>query len=148
MRKRQRRKLCSEHIWCLRSRCSTVTMYQTYQSFLACSVWIYLVTFLPPANEVWGKVIFLHLSVILFTGGGVPGHVPPRVVHPLGRYIPLYTPRQCMLGYGQQAGGAHPTGMHSCHSAKYAFGVIFSQCEWKLGGTFPYPTQCKIISKA
>ena len=34
---------------------------------------------LPPANEVWGKVIFLHLFVILFTGGqpgpraGVPG---------------------------------------------------------------------------
>ena len=26
--------------------------------------------FLPPANEVWGKVIFLHLSVILFRGGG------------------------------------------------------------------------------
>ena len=26
-----------------------------------------------PANEVWGKVIFLHLSVILFTRGGVPG---------------------------------------------------------------------------
>ena len=26
-------------------------------------------TFLPPANEVWGKVIFLHLFVILFTGG-------------------------------------------------------------------------------
>ena len=25
-----------------------------------------------PANEVWGKVIFLHLFVILFTGG-VPG---------------------------------------------------------------------------
>ena len=25
---------------------------------------------LPPANEVWGNVIFLHLSVILFTGGG------------------------------------------------------------------------------
>ena len=29
--------------------------------------------FLPPANEVWGKVIFLHQFVILFTGGG--GHV-------------------------------------------------------------------------
>ena len=27
-------------------------------------------TFLPPANEVSGKVISLHLSVILFTGGG------------------------------------------------------------------------------
>ena len=26
-------------------------------------------SFLPPANEVWGTVIFLHLSVILFTGG-------------------------------------------------------------------------------
>ena len=24
---------------------------------------------LPPANEVWGKVIFLHQFVILFTGG-------------------------------------------------------------------------------
>ena len=23
-------------------------------------------------------------------------------------------PGQCMLGYGQQAGGTHPTGMHSC----------------------------------
>ena len=28
---------------------------------------------LPPANEVWGKVIFLHLFVILFTGGSAPG---------------------------------------------------------------------------
>ena len=37
---------------------------------------------LPPANEVWGKVIFLHLSVILFTGGGVPGKVPTRAGTP------------------------------------------------------------------
>ena len=29
--------------------------------------------FLPPANEVWGKVIFLHQFVILFTRGGVRG---------------------------------------------------------------------------
>ena len=28
-----------------------------------------LKTFLPPANEVWGKVIFLHQFVILLTGG-------------------------------------------------------------------------------
>ena len=27
---------------------------------------------LPPANEVWGKVMFLHLSVILFLGGLCP----------------------------------------------------------------------------
>ena len=31
---------------------------------------------LRPANEVWGKVIFLHLSVILFTGGVVSQHAP------------------------------------------------------------------------
>ena len=48
---------------------------------------------LPPVNEVWGKVIFLYLSVILFTGG-VPGQVPPGQVHPLAgtpprRYTPL-----------------------------------------------------------
>ena len=39
-------------------------------------------TLLSSANEVWGKVIFLHLSVILFTGGaGTPRdqrHVTPR----------------------------------------------------------------------
>ena len=34
---------------------------------------IYTAIFLLPANEVWGKVIFLHLSVILFTGGGGGG---------------------------------------------------------------------------
>ena len=58
------------------------------------------VLYLPPANEVWGKVIFLHLFVILFTGG-VPGQVPCGQVHPprpgalpLGRYTPRtrYTP--------------------------------------------------------
>ena len=32
--------------------------------------------FLPPANEVWGKVIFLHLFVILFTGVGGGGGIP------------------------------------------------------------------------
>ena len=72
--------------------------------------------------------MFLHMSVILFTGGGggtwagtpragtpqgrytsqagtpPPGRYPPRQVHPW----------QCMLGYGQQTGGTHPTGIHSC----------------------------------
>ena len=51
---------------------------------------------------------------------------PPVRLHPLGRYPPgqvhpwagkppwtWYPPPQCMLGYGQQAGGTHPTGMHS-----------------------------------
>ena len=51
-------------------------------------------------NEVRAKVIFLHLSVILFTGGS--GTPPPRA------------DPQCMLGYGQQVGGTHHAGMHSC----------------------------------
>ena len=33
-----------------------------------------LFSYLPPANEVWGKVIFLPLSVILFTGGMLSQH--------------------------------------------------------------------------
>ena len=54
--------------------------------------------------------MFLHLSVILFRGGVY--HTPP-----LGRQPPgeATLPAQCMLGYGQQAGGTHPTGMHSCY---------------------------------
>ena len=63
---------------------------------------------LPPANEVWGKVIFLHLSVILFTGGEYLGRYTPQQVHPLGR---------CTLGqvhplgrYTPQAGTPHWAG--------------------------------------
>ena len=82
-------------------------------------------TLLPPANEVWGKVMFLHLSVILFTGGGESAplhagiHSPGRDTtlgrHPLGRN-PL---GQTLLlpntrGYGEQMGGTHSTGMHTC----------------------------------
>ena len=118
--------------------------------------------FLPPANGVWGKVIFFHLSAILFTEGDYLGRYPSQAGTPLGwytswvgtppwegtppgRYTPgRYTPwqvhhpegtpspagtpppirqvhppeahplQQCMLGYGQQVGGTHPTGMHSC----------------------------------
>ena len=74
----------------------------------------------------------------------LPADTPPGIHHlgqtpPLGRHTPAkcmlgYTPcpvhagihplpsacwdthppAQCMLGYGQQAGGTHPTGMHSC----------------------------------
>ena len=61
--------------------------------------------FLLPANEVWGSVIFLHLSVILFTAGVClsacwdthpPGsrhpwsrHPPPRSRHPPWEQTPL-----------------------------------------------------------
>ena len=54
---------------------------------------------LPPANEVWGKVVFLHLSVCsrrereggFFLEGGW-AHLPRT----------------------KKAGGTHPTGMLSC----------------------------------
>ena len=58
--------------------------------------------FLPPTNEAWGKVIFLHLFVILFTRR----HACPRG-------------RACPGGMHAQEGGVHvqghawPGGMHS-----------------------------------
>ena len=46
----------------------------------------WLLPYLPPANEVWGKVIFLHLFVILFTGGSASVHAgrPLQRRHPPG----------------------------------------------------------------
>ena len=80
--------------------------------------------------------MFLHLSVTLFTGGlPHPQQTPPGQTQPLGQtplshwadttplgrhHPPGQTPPpwadppvQCMLGYSQQAGGTHPTGMQS-----------------------------------
>ena len=76
---------------------------------------------LPPANEVWGKVMFLYLSVshtVRGEGGVCPitcwdTHPPGR--HPQGRHPPGQTrPPPDTTGYDQQAGGTHPTGMHIC----------------------------------
>ena len=90
------------------------------------AIWYCFIYLLPRANEVWGKVIFLHLSVILFTGGGggVPGQVASLSRNiPLGRYTPpgqVYPsgqiPHRAVHAgrYGQKAGSTHPTGMHSC----------------------------------
>ena len=50
--------------------------------------------------------MFLHLSLILFTGGW---QTPPESIHT--------TPGAVHAGkYGQQAGGTHPTGMHTCYN--------------------------------
>ena len=88
----------------------------------------------------FAKVMFLQVSVC--PQGGVPGqviHPIPWQVHPPppGRYTPCsqagtppnrYThppthPQpQCMLGYRQQAGGTHTTGMHSRVSLIYLAG--------------------------
>ena len=74
--------------------------------------WLIERRYLPPANEVWGKVIFSVACVKNSVHrGGVPGHIPPWAgtphlpgqVHPLGRYTPpwagtpplgRYTPQQ------------------------------------------------------
>ena len=47
-------------------------------------------TYIYRPQRSWGKVIFSQASVILSTGGGVPGQVPPwDQVHPPGtRYTP------------------------------------------------------------
>ena len=70
---------------------------------------------LPPANEVLGKVMFLHLCVILFTGGSASreGGLHPGEVCIQGGLVRPPSPSDT-TGYGQRAGGTHPTGMHSC----------------------------------
>ena len=82
--------------------------------------------FLPPANEVWGKVIFSVACVknSVHSGGGVclsacwdttsvPEQTPPRADPPEVDKTTL--PPAVHAGrYSQQAGGMHPTGMQSC----------------------------------
>ena len=77
---------------------------------------------LPPANEVWGKVIFLHPFVPLFTEGEAclsarwdttPTPLGPCTPPPPG---PCTPPGAEHAGrYGQCAGGTHPTGMQFCY---------------------------------
>ena len=81
-----------------------------------------------------GKVIFLHLSVILFAGGV---HTHPQVDTP---GTPL---SQCMLGYGQQTSGTHLTGMHSCSLIFFACSLIFFACSLILFAFAPLFTWCE-----
>ena len=111
--------------------------FSSFRKNLWISFMYYLNAFLsllPSADEVWGKVIFLHLFVSLFTGGGLPqcmlgyppgpgpptrpppGPGPPRTRHPPGT--------EHAGRYGQRAGGTHPTGMQSCF-------LVLSQKVWK-----------------
>ena len=73
-----------------------------------------LAVYLPPTNEVCEGYVFT--GVCLSTGGG-------------GVYATHTPTAECMLGYGQQAGSTHPTGMHSC-----------------LYGVFPLAKSDKIVS--
>ena len=71
------------------------------------SFWVnILYNLLPPANEVWGKVIFLHLSVILFTGGSTWAGNPHEQIHPLPG-IPLSGQVHPLTGTLPWAGTPH-----------------------------------------
>ena len=81
----------------------------------------------------WGKVMFLHVCVILFTGGGsAPLHAGihrsstgPEAAPPPSRTLGLDTPPSAVHAgrYGQQAGSTHPTGMQSCFFNRFTLMV-------------------------
>ena len=57
--------------------------------------------------------MFLHLSVIMFTGGGVSEQTPPRQTSPPRQTPPGQTPPGPPPETATAADGTHPTGMHS-----------------------------------
>ena len=86
--------------------------------------------FLPPANEVWGKVICLHLFVILFTGK-VPG--PRGCLLPGGGGAPA--PRgRCLLLGGVCSRGSAPGGcLLPGGSAPVGVPAPRGVCSWRGG---------------
>ena len=81
------------------------------------TLWIPLIFFYRPQRSC-GKVMFLHLSVLRGVWADTPlGRYTHLWADPPGQTPPGQTspPVQCMLGYGQQAGGTHPTGIQSCY---------------------------------
>ena len=94
-------------------------------------------TSLPPTHEVWGKVMFLHVSAILSKGGstfpqchrvGRPPRKtdPPRRQTPSDRRPPRRHPPPPSEGRrsfcGRYASFCH--GMHSCYSKPFTFSYL------------------------
>ena len=104
-----------------------------------CRVCVRACLLLPPANEVWGKVMFLHLSVshsVHREGGWIPnmhhrshhqGRSAPGggVCIPSGEQTPSRSAYRGLGGWADpqdtwdttgwsKAGGTHPTGIYSC----------------------------------
>ena len=75
---------------------------------------------LPPANEVCEGYVFTPVCQSFCSQGGSiwAGNPPPRTRHtPQDQIHPwdqVHPPAVHAGRYGQQAGGTHPTGMHSC----------------------------------
>ena len=85
--------------------------------------------YLPPATKLGQGYVFTRVCDSVHRGASAThprvdtpwADTPPPGRHPLDRHTPLGrhtpwadNPPQCMLGYGQQAGGTHPDGMQSC----------------------------------
>ena len=71
--------------------------------------------------------MFLHLSVIMSTGGGAVWQTPHPGRHPLCRHQP---PGQTPLSRyppetATAADGMHPTGMHSCYRQNMQVDTVF-----------------------
>ena len=74
----------------------------------------------PRADTAPGQIPPLWADTSPWTD--TPSRYPPWAVHvgmhilsPCPVHAGIHQPlAQCMLGYGQQAGRTHPTGMHSC----------------------------------
>ena len=89
---------------------------------------VFCSVFLPSANEVWGKVMFYTCvsfcsqswGVCLQGGSASWGSASRGGLHPGGSafggglHPKGEDPTKDTTGYGKQAGGTHPTGMHSC----------------------------------
>ena len=82
----------------------------------------WLPQYLAPATKLWQGNVFTPVCHSVHMKGGLPhtplgwppGQTPPWAGTPPSRHPGQTPPAQCMLGYGQQAGGTHPTGMQSC----------------------------------
>ena len=89
--------------------------------------WSRDITLLPPATKLRQGNVFTPVchsvhGEVSASGPGEESATHTLGRHPLGRHPPCadtppllgrHPPTQCMLGYGQQAGGKHPTGIHS-----------------------------------
>ena len=96
--------------------CVTGCLMNTIQSNLTTRVLCYMGYYCQQTKFV--KVLFSQVSVCPRGGVSAPLYArihtpqadPPGQTPPPGRHPSV----QCIVGFGQQAGGTHPTGMHSC----------------------------------